>query len=122
MNRKVNLPKEVADAIEYYRGRGFSDASIIATAVTNAGAGSYAKVLVYFVTSGENNSDELMRALVNGFAIEQTPEECVREYWEDIMTRWADANDIDRYYEGSHDGIQTVLGILGIKIEGVNVG
>jgi hypothetical protein len=120
MSRKVNLPKEVAEAIEYYRGQGFSNASIIATAVTNAGVGSRAKALVYYVTAGENNSDELMRALVNGFAVEQTPEEQVRGYCKDVITRWEGANDTDRYYEGSHDAIITVLGILGIKIEGVN--
>jgi hypothetical protein len=120
MSRKVTLPKEVAEAVGYYRGQGFSNASIISTAVTNAGVGSHAKALVYYVTAGENNSDELMRALVIGFAVDQTPEEQIREYWEDVMTRWENADDTDRYYEGSHDAILTVLGILRAKIEGVN--
>jgi hypothetical protein len=124
MNAKITLPKEVADAVEYYRSQGFSDASIVATAVTNGGVGSRAKALVYFVTANKGNSDVLMHALVNGFDVEKTPEIMLREYWADVMFRWSDADGesaaLERYYEGSHDAIITVLGILGITIEGVN--
>jgi hypothetical protein len=120
MSGKVTLPKEVAEAIENYRSQGFSNASIIATAVTSGGVGSRSKALVYFVTAEKGNSDVLMRALVNGFDVEKTPEIMLREYWEDVITRWEDADKGERYYEGSHDAIITVLGILGIKIAGVN--
>jgi hypothetical protein len=61
-------------------------------------------------------------ALYCGYQVEKTPDETVAEYFADVMNRWADTDEVkdDRYYEGSHDAIITVLGIYGIKIEGVN--
>ncbi|MED4579097.1 hypothetical protein P9480_10075 [Bacillus atrophaeus] len=67
----------------------------------------------------------LAAALVNGYEIEATPEEKVREYYEGTQRtrdeRYA-AGDLEgkRYHTGVSTGIIITLNILGIKIEGVN--
>jgi hypothetical protein len=116
MDNKVIIPKDVAEAIEVYRGKGFSNASIIATACTNVGVGAHAKSLVYYIVGETDSSDKLMSALVNGYTVEQTPEEKVREYYEGHCHR----GTYDQYVNGALDGIKGTLDLLGIQIEGVN--
>lgn len=57
--------------------------------------------------------DLLMSALVNGYTVEQTPEEKVHEYYDSL-------NEQDGFESAEQDGILTTLDLLGIKIEGVN--
>jgi hypothetical protein len=120
MAEKVFIPKDVAEAIEEYRSKGFSDASIVATAVTNGGVVERARALVNFVTEHRDNSKRLMQAIVNGYEIELTSEDKLRTYWEKVVNEYAD-EECTRYYEGAHDAILTVLIILEIEIKGVNV-
>ncbi|NRF01228.1 hypothetical protein HRF55_10530 [Bacillus subtilis] len=67
----------------------------------------------------------LAAALVNGYEVEKTPEEKVREYYEKTeRTRdeRQSAGDIEgkRFHGGVMNGICNTLDLLGIKIEGVN--
>ena len=62
-------------------------------------------------------------ALINGYEVEKTPEEKVREYYaanyqrhEQSMPRSKD----DFYTSGVAEGVRNTLDCLGIKIEGVN--
>ena len=68
---------------------------------------------------------DFLAALINGYEVEKTPEEKVREYFGEAQRRRRerrDAGDIEsmRYNSGKIDGVRTALAILGIKIEGVN--
>ncbi|MEC1690296.1 hypothetical protein P9E05_01990 [Bacillus mojavensis] len=67
----------------------------------------------------------LAAALVNGYEVEKTPEEKVREYYEAVQNLREErylAGDTEgkRFHAGALVGICTTLGIFGIKIEGVN--
>ncbi|MED1148918.1 hypothetical protein P4T97_06740 [Bacillus paralicheniformis] len=65
----------------------------------------------------------IVAALINGYEVEKTPEEKVREYYaanyqrhEQSMPRSKD----DFYTSGVAEGVRNTLDSLGIKIEGVN--
>ncbi|WP_440615156.1 hypothetical protein [Bacillus subtilis] len=67
----------------------------------------------------------LAAALVNGYEVEKTPEEKLREYYEAVQNLREErylAGDTEgkRFHAGALVGICTTLGIFGIKIEGVN--
>jgi hypothetical protein len=118
---KIAVPPAVAEAIRHYTDLADSKHEAF-TDILSLGyeAEKSELILRYF----DGNYDELMEALICGYEVEKSPEEKVKEYWSDVMFRWSDADGesvtLERYYEGSHDAIITVLGILGIKIAGVN--
>ncbi|WP_253294939.1 hypothetical protein [Bacillus atrophaeus] len=67
----------------------------------------------------------LAASLINGYEVEKTPEEKVREYFEGVRNSRDErylAGDIEgkRFHAGALVGICNTLGLLGIKIEGVN--
>ncbi|PJH95302.1 hypothetical protein C7H81_01755 [Bacillus subtilis] len=67
----------------------------------------------------------LAAALVNGYEVEETPEERVRQYYEGVRNSRDErylAGDIEgkRFHAGALVGISNTLGLLGIEIEGVN--
>lgn len=67
----------------------------------------------------------LAAALINGYEVEKTPEEKVREYYEEAQRRCkarSETGDIEGlwYNAGRGYGVVDTLDILGIKIEGVN--
>ncbi len=68
----------------------------------------------------------LAAALVNGYEVEKTPEEKLREYYE-WLKRSRDerhlAGDVEgkRFKAGLLQGVLNTLDYLGIEIEGVNV-
>jgi len=98
-NVKVTLPKEVAEAIERYRIRGASNKSIVSDVVNDFADDS----LISF------DLDELLIALVNGYEVEKSPEEKVREYYEGFSIGTT-----------SRIAIKQTLNLLGIKIKEVN--
>jgi hypothetical protein len=109
---KVTLPKEVAEELEYALEHERSNSILFAEVI----AGVYEKLHAHF----EYDTDSLMSALVNGYEVEQTPEEKVREYYEGYkrMEAWRGHDGHDA--RGAVDIIETTLDLLGIKISGVN--
>ncbi|MEK3975549.1 hypothetical protein [Psychrobacillus sp. FSL K6-1267] len=121
-NSKVMVTKEVAEAIEeLINGRnGFrlNPFGIIKHLDNVVAYGDYPKLRVlneYYSDSNYKSNrhpNVLLRALVNGYEVEKSPEEKVREYYES--------------YGGSPGamerkaGVQDTLDLLGIKIKGVN--
>lgn len=118
MTKKVTLPREVAEAIESLRNRGASDQDIVAYGIeryTIVDAG-----IIY--NYGQEHFRELMSALVNGYEIEKSPEERLREYLSE-MERYrvnADSKPYYQYCRGRTEGALVALNILGIQIEGIN--
>jgi hypothetical protein len=123
MNEKVTLPKEVAEAIEHYRGKGFSDAAIVSIAVTDGSMLGHAESLVAYVLEDFNNSDKLMFGLVNGYEVELTPQEQLRNYYAEVTEKYYVATNgtvEELCNKAELDAISKTLYILGIEIEGVN--
>lgn len=116
MSDKVKLPREVAEAIESLRSRenGFSDYSIIG--MMHNQSNYHPKeigILNSHMTQDRMHPDDLIKAMVNGYEIELSPEEQVREYFEDQR------NKEFEYKNESDDAIKLVLDLLNIKIPGV---
>ncbi|MDF1510706.1 DUF1642 domain-containing protein [Robertmurraya sp. DFI.2.37] len=68
--------------------------------------------------------DLIITALVNGYEIEQSPEDKLREYYEGANFLRYDASDLApterQRMIGKQMGVRRTLNILGIKIEGIN--
>ncbi|MED1923485.1 hypothetical protein [Bacillus velezensis] len=64
----------------------------------------------------------LAAALVNGYEVEATPEDRVREYFAELQEkeRAAQSRGVTFSLECEREGVINTLNLLGIKIEGVN--
>lgn len=63
-------------------------------------------------------------ALINGYEIEKSPEQKVRDYYESNYAKHEKSkpfSDDDYYTTGVSNGIRQTLDLLGIEIDGVNV-
>ncbi len=113
-NEKVTIPREVAEAIEYAKNVHTSLTNVLDD-VFNCRGGSDRKMQLiteYF----DGNEIGLMRALVNGYEIEKSPEEKLREYYNDLTKCFVS----DRYAQGAIESLRHTLNTLGITIEGIN--
>lgn len=136
---KVTLPKEVAEAIEHVwdkvmNGMGPKD-SIKLMWLTN-----WRTLDIHFPEQEpilseyfRKNPVNYVEALVNGYEVEETPEDKLLAEYEYITRVFLEAElhgyesneDYFRhrfYYRGLRDGIQDTLEILGIEIEGIDAG
>lgn len=123
---KVTLPKEVAEAIEIIRGCGWSNYYIVASTdkPLKDSRPCYEEIEVIRRWAVEGNSDKLLEALVNGYEVEKSPEEELREYYDECVYFNRDADylpeEIRNRYGAKVVSINTTLSILGITIEGIN--
>ncbi|MFD3198869.1 hypothetical protein [Bacillus sp. LR_5] len=63
----------------------------------------------------------LAAALVNGYEVEKTPEEKVRDFYESFNTGFGTFHSETHFrFEEYQRVIKTTLNFLGIKIDGVN--
>jgi hypothetical protein len=116
---KVTLPREVAQSIEAIIGRGGEDKDIIAYAMDRFAIEDASVIFRY----AQENFNDLMSALVNGYTIEQTPEEKVREYYEGLIDTSTDVRNYSADRELARyeiSGVKQTLDLLGIPIEGIN--
>ncbi|MDQ0270802.1 DUF1642 domain-containing protein [Cytobacillus purgationiresistens] len=119
--KKVTLPRDVAEAIEESR-ESFTGGEIVSAAV---GWNDYdersLKLIRKWVQEDPYDARQelIMSALVNGFTIEQSPEEKLREYYEKINRTKYGTYGTARA-ECVIEGIEKTLSILGIQIEGIN--
>lgn len=121
---KPTITKEQAHAIELMHNFGHKDDWILcAHAVFLSG---HAPRWYDGQVFDDTDLLTLAAALVNGYEVEATPEERVREYYEAVRNLREErylAGDTEgkRFHAGALVGICTTLNIFGIKIEGVNV-
>ncbi|MCY8472388.1 hypothetical protein [Bacillus halotolerans] len=119
---KPTITKEQAEAIDSLRnGKAEWDIEEFLYAYTSADYSTSPE----FQPIASMDIVTLAAALVNGYEVEKTPEEKVREYFEDVKNRREKRRDAGlfesfRYNDGKVDGIRNTLDYLGIKIEGVN--
>lgn len=108
---KVKLPKEVAEAIESLREpfNSFSDYAIIGMLYSPSKHKEVKEIQVLHENMGQEkmHPGDLLQALVNGYEVEETPEEKVREMY-------GIATAIER------NAIVSTLNAVKISIEGVN--
>lgn len=113
---RVKLPKEVAEAIEYLKKEDFADSDLIRVGTGDKERAYEAEDIIYGWCSCYN----LLRfvgALVNGYEVEETPADKVRE-----MFREEGESDKNGSPHASWilTGALRILDIYNIKIEGVN--
>ncbi|MEK3887319.1 hypothetical protein [Bacillus sp. FSL K6-3431] len=131
ITQKVQLPREVAEAIEDVR-KFYRDSEIIATVVTDDGRSAYGTrmmTLVKCIRRDDGFIDTLMSALVNGYTVEKTPEELeaeqkekLRDYYRGLYVLASNEDSSPYLYEieAEMKGIVETLDLLGVKITGVN--
>lgn len=111
MSNKVKLPKNVADAIETLRSMDFK---VTNWDIVYAFAVSKADEYPALIEFARNDFDTLLQALVNGYEVEISPEDKVREYYKQQNSISTDDQDTAARV------IRNVLNFLEINIEGVN--
>lgn len=111
---KVKLPKEVADALKHARvDLKWEDGNILAKCVRGDWDLESMQILNNFCKKDDNKLT-IAKALVIGYEVEQTPEDKVRNYYDEC------SRSADEGIRNERFGIRNTLNILGIKIEGVN--
>jgi hypothetical protein len=123
MSEKVTLPREVAEAIDAAREAGKGDNRLIQVACS-AERILYDYDRAIYEWCRDDNLIRFVGALVNGYEVEQTPEDKVRELYQSVeiaLDRIFDPKDREQIrLSGYQDGITDTLDVLGIKISGVN--
>ncbi|WP_144500147.1 hypothetical protein [Bacillus pumilus] len=111
---KPEITKEQAEAITYLRGLGRDDEYILSY------RGEYVRQCAVL---NELSRVSLAAALINGYEIEKSPEQKVREHYEKLAAkrRYVPGciDEIKLYAE--MDAIRRTLDMLGIEIDFVNV-
>lgn len=118
---KVKLPKEVAEAIETLRNpeNGFSDYAIIGMLYSHTHHKELDSIQILNSHMGQDkmHPDNLITALVNGYEVEETPEDKVRAWYE--LFNQSENKTVFNALE-VQGIIEKTLNLLNIKIEGVN--
>lgn len=112
---KPEITKEQAEAITYLRGLGRDDECILRY------RGEYVR---HCAVLNDLSRVSLAAALINGYEIEKSREQKVREYYKANYAKHERSkpySDDDYYTTGVLTGISRTLDLLDIKIEGVNV-
>jgi hypothetical protein len=125
-NGKVKLPKDVTEAIESFRSQGWSDYLLVLstfdfTQKPHAVVAKETEVLrKHFANS--DGEKRLFSALVNGYEVDEKPNEEVKEEVQEKMRRYYEG--LEKQFDTSEWymtlGFLRALDLLGIKIEGVN--
>lgn len=137
-NTKVVLPKEIAEAIEELRNNGVYDFGIM-VGIADYDSGRtqdhvelFGRLNMYFCDTdpeSELHPNKLMDALVNGYEVEKSREDKLREHFTPhrytSLFYLGKSLDIDetkqeRYSTGYASGFKEALNILGITVEGIN--
>lgn len=110
---KVAIPREVAEAITEMKTKGYSNMDISHGVTCCDFEEPCGFKLNEYVQDDADKFDTLIKALLYGFKIEQTPGEKLREYYESVYGQ-------DDYGKITREAIRETLNMLGISIEGVN--
>ncbi|MED4523580.1 hypothetical protein P9257_05000 [Bacillus velezensis] len=109
---KPTITKEQAKELEAYRRSGDLDIQILEAACDEVIGGKLAKLDLL----------TLAAALLNGYEVEATPEDRVREYYDELQEkqRTSQSRGVTFSLECEREGVINTLNLLGVKIEGVN--
>lgn len=116
---KVRLPKEVSDAIDKLKNfDGHTNERIIRFVFDPKSNASFK--LNEYAASG--HFEDILAALVNGYEVEETPEDKVSKAYKEAKRNKQNVTaEIDEsFWSGWVSGMEEVVRLLDIKIEGVN--
>jgi hypothetical protein len=130
MNEKVMLPKEVAEAIEDLKSGTWTQANLL-------NAGEFVRVanperlevdeshsaypIAKFLSKDfHDNYPRYVSALVNGYEVEQTPEDNLRVYYEGMKKTVNHGHFGTERARSIMEGVEKTLDILGITIADIN--
>lgn len=123
-NVKPTLPREVANAIESARKEDRDNFAIMRQAHGAVFTDDLLTLKRYaFLGEHGGTPDLLMSALINGYEVEQSPEDKLREYYEHILSDLRSCIPHTDNHSRNLDKVVTVrttLNTLGIKIDGIN--
>ncbi|MEK5109912.1 DUF1642 domain-containing protein [Cytobacillus sp. FSL K6-0129] len=133
MANKVTIPKGVAEAIEKLREYGWEQANLLnAGEFINTDRPTLAEIggehigfpiAEWLSNDFHANYPNYVSALVNGYEIEQSPEDKLREYYAELKGTYDSSSGLESYrVDGMLQSVETTLDILGIQIEGINAG
>ncbi|WP_035389592.1 hypothetical protein [Bacillus sp. UNC125MFCrub1.1] len=111
---KPEITKKQAEAITYLRGLSRDDEYILR---------NHREYIMNCAVLNKLSLVSLAAALINGYEIEKSPEQKVREFYDynhEKHERSEALSPEDHYTAGTDWGIRQTLNHLGIKIEGVN--
>ncbi|MCY7439377.1 hypothetical protein [Bacillus altitudinis] len=120
---KPEITKEQAEAIEFLR-KHYDDRGILELYAEDTIGHVYQ---MYGHDCGcvyDLDLIDFASALINGYEIEKSPEQKVRDYYESNYAKHEKSkpfSDDDCYTTGVSNGIRQTLDLLGIEIYGVNV-
>lgn len=131
MTKKVTLPRDVAEAIEKLREYGWEQANLLnAGEFINIDRPTLAEIggehvgfpiAEWLSKDFHANYSNYVSALVNGYEIEQSPEDKLREYYAELKGTYDSSSGLESYrVDGMLQSVETTLDILGIQIEGIN--
>lgn len=109
-NAKVVVSKEVAGAIEHIVRSNIPVSLTLNVHASNGLVGIYAPLQKLDI-------EELSKALLIGYEVGKSPEEKVREYYEETKRKYSSSDSIGA---AVRVGVLDTLNLLGIKIGGVN--
>lgn len=117
----VTLPKEVDEVIRYKRSLQDTNSDIL----SDVFEGDAGRDIHDFINNTKGNFDVFLSALVNGYQVEKSPEDNVRDYFmrlKELEKQAYEAADHETESEflSEQTGAIMVLNQLGIQIEGVN--
>lgn len=117
---KPTITKEQAEAIESARGFGHEDDWILRSHAEFVSG--YAPRWYDGHTFDDMDVTTLAAALINGYEVEGTPEDRVREYFAELHEnqRTSQSRGVTFSLECEMEGVINTLNLLGIKIGGVN--
>lgn len=110
MSEKIKVKKKIAEVIE--------DANNI---YLHCNKYEHIKFLINHETLSKNEKVTAVNAILNGYEVEQSPEEKIRELFEEYNDLYVRSDEVvDQKYLFARDAIAEVLDILEIEIEGIN--
>jgi hypothetical protein len=117
---KVILPKEVSKALETIKYNGYNTRDILRMIHVDNIVGRYDSDIATLKQYAVRDTDTLLTALVNGYEVEKSPEDKVREYYE-LAKNCAEIYALKGHkFDAEQYAIKKTLDLLDIKIEGVN--
>jgi len=118
---KVKLPKDVAESIEWFRkefaGYEWTIMSAILRYDANNPVSEQEETLRDFIRKSESNFTVIMKALVNGYEIEKSPDDLIHDLFYRTKSVFGEFDDIKTAYQ---KGIRDTLYALKMTIPGVN--
>ncbi|WP_368900708.1 hypothetical protein [Oceanobacillus oncorhynchi] len=117
---KVKLPQKIAEYLNVMTDRHKSIHAVYDEIKHGYGVANKIILRDYFFESKESSPDILLKALVNDYEVEETPEEKLIKVYKQYLQSTSIGSMDARLFACKAAGIRETLDILGIEIKGIN--